>query len=102
MISAIVVAPLAPTGSRSARSVRDQRGLEGTVSHEDLWVLGAAVGHGVRLELASEQKGNGISLAYFVPNKRSPASPSPGRMYPWASSFSSIAAVKIGTSGCTS
>src|SRR5690349_21664672 len=37
---------------------------------------------------------------YFVPNSRSPASPSPGTMYPCSLSRSSIDAVYTGTSGC--
>lgn len=31
-------------------------------------------------------------LSYFVPNKRSPASPRPGTTYPWSFNFSSNAA----------
>src|SRR6056297_773858 len=39
-------------------------------------------------------------LAYFVPNIRSPASPSPGTIYPLSFNRSSSAPVVIGTSGC--
>ena len=36
---------------------------------------------------------------YLVPNMRSPASPSPGTIYPWSLRWLSTAAVTIGTSG---
>src|ERR1700730_10351700 len=39
--------------------------------------------------------------SYLVPNRRSPASPSPGRMYPCASRQRSRAAATIDTSGKT-
>lgn len=54
----------------------------------------------VNRTVVCQSETHGTIINYFVPNRRSPASPSPGRIYPFSLRHLSSTATNICTSGC--